>query len=98
MTYDTKGREMIETYSDVQRARGIEITQGEMIALNAFRAFPVNAFTAEQVARIMGAVSSGDFVYNIDTVKKGLTLLARRGLLRSRVDQGERLYEINFAD
>lgn len=59
---------------------------------NAAYALPVNKIHALGCALI--DVSEG---IDLDAMQKGLTLLVRSGVLRSRVnDFGKRLYEVNF--
>lgn len=60
---------------------------------NVFTALWINALSAEQVAEVGAALGVKT---DAAEVQRTLTKFVRAGILRSRVDCRERLYEINF--
>ena len=64
------------------------------IILNTFEAMWSAALTAERVEKV-GAALAGMTVDG-DPIRRELTALVRAGVLRSRVNAGQRLYELNL--
>jgi len=68
-------------------------TDGERMVKTVFAACSSYAFTEERIAAIASAIHAFAEPY---PVKEALAVLVRRKILRTRKNQGRKLYELNY--
>lgn len=66
------------------------------MAMQTFRLSIYAAFSRRQIAMIISARYGYDVERCEPSIRKALSSLVRRGLLRSRSERGERIYELAY--
>lgn len=66
------------------------------MAMQTFRLNIYAAYSRQQIAMITAARFGYDVEFCDPLIKKALSSLVRRGLLRSRTERGERIYELAY--
>lgn len=77
------------------------VTAANTAVRNTFMALPAYALTAERIIEISMALGGREFMLLLKNdpsteLRKALAVLVRKGVLRSRADNGKRLYEVNY--
>lgn len=78
-----------------------EVTPANSVIRGVFMALPAYALTAERIIEISMALGGREFMLLLKNdpeteLRKALAVLVRKGVLRSRADNGKRLYEVNY--
>jgi len=87
--FEAKTYELFHTAAQTR-----EWNQGELLVAQVFRAQHASALTVERIERIAAAFHG--FEDGSLDLQPALTALARAKVLRSRMDRGTRLYEVNY--
>ena len=70
----------------------LEKTQENILISTVFRAMYYAAMPADKIEKVAAAIHGFETL----DLQAGLTALCRKKVLRSRVKQGKRLYEVNY--